>query len=123
VASGARPITAAWRAVGWAAERHLTNDQRGLHHATWSARQASRMLLGLWVTLPPEALLVLGADAIVERRSGGRITAKGGDRDAVRSTKPHVMHGVGLNGVAMMGWRPAPWSQRVWALPWLTAWC
>jgi DDE superfamily endonuclease len=125
LASGARTVTAALRAAGLAAERHFTNYHRVLNRATWSARQASRILLGLLVTylVPPEAPIVLGADDTVERRSGRRITAKGCYRDAVRSTKKHVIHCFGLKWVAMMLLIPVPWSQRVGALPFLTALC
>ena len=46
--------------------------------------------------------MFLGADDTVERRSGWQITAKGGDRDAVRSTRKLIIHGWGLKGVVMM---------------------
>jgi DDE superfamily endonuclease len=59
----------------------------------------------------------------VERRSGRKITAKGCDRDAVRSTKKHVICCCGLTWVSMMLLVPVPWSRRVWALPFLTALC
>jgi hypothetical protein len=50
--------------------------------------------LGLLITVlvPAGATIVLGADDTVERRGGRKITAKGCYRDAVRSTKNHVMH-------------------------------
>jgi hypothetical protein len=66
---------------------------------------------------------VLGADDTVERRSGRKIRAKGCYRDAVRSTKKHVIRCFGLKWVAMMLLVPVPWSRRVWALPFLTALC
>src|SRR2546426_2785586 len=93
LAPGARTVTAALRVMGLARERHFTNDHRVLNRATWSARQGSRMLLGLLVTLlvPPGATIVLGADDTVERRSGRKIRAKGCYRDAVRSSKAHVV--------------------------------
>jgi DDE superfamily endonuclease len=69
---------------------------------------------------PPSCL---GADDTVERRSGRRIAAKGGYRDAVRSTKQQVIRCSGLTWVAMMLLVPVPWNRRVWALPFLTAWC
>ena len=71
LAPGARTVTAALRVMGLAAERHFTNDHRVLNRATWSARQGSRILLGLLITLlvPPGATVVLGADDTVERRS------------------------------------------------------
>src|SRR6266850_8416082 len=125
LAPGTHTVTAALRVVGLAAERHLTNDHRVLNRATWSARQASRILLGLLITclVPPGAPIVLGADDTVERRSGRRIKAKGCYRDAVRSSHTHVIRCFGLKGVVMMLLVPVPWSQRVWALPCLTAWC
>jgi DDE superfamily endonuclease len=125
VTPGARTVTAALRAMGLAAERHFTNYHRVLNRATWSARQGSRILLGVLITLlvPPGATIVLGADDTVERRSGRKINAKGCYRDAVRSTKKHVIHCVGVKWVAMMLLVPVPWARRVWALPFLTTLC
>ena len=125
LAPGPRTVTGALWMMGLAMERHFTNDHRVLNRATWSGRQASRMLLGLLITglLPPGAPIILGADDTVERRSGRKITAKGCYRDAVRSTKKHVMRGFGLKWVSMMLWVPVPWSGRVWAFPLLTALC
>jgi hypothetical protein len=79
----------------------------------------------LLITLlvPAGATIVLGADDTVERRSGRKITAKGCYRDAVRSTKKHVIRCFGLKWVSMMLLVPVPWSRRVWALPFLTALC
>jgi hypothetical protein len=73
--------------------------------------------------VPPGAPIVLGADDTVERRSGRKIMAKGGDRDAVRSTTKHVMRCFGLTWGSMMLLVPVPWSRRVWAFPLLTARC
>jgi DDE superfamily endonuclease len=123
--SGPRTVTAALRVMGLALEHRFTNDHRVLNRATWSARQGSRILLGLLLTVfvPPGATIVLGADDTVERRSGRKIKAQGCDRDAVRSTKKHVIRCFGLKWVAMMLLVPVPWSQRVWALPLWTALC
>jgi hypothetical protein len=125
LAPGARTVTAALRVMGLAAERHFTNYHRVLNRATWSARHGSRILLGLLITqlVPPGATIVLGADDTVERRSGRKITAKGCYRDAVRSSKKHVIRCFGLKWVSMMLLVPVPWSRRVWALPFLTALC
>jgi hypothetical protein len=111
--------------MGLAKERRFTSYHRVLNRATWSALQASRILLGVLITVlvPPGATIVLGADDTVERRSGRKITAKGCYRDAVRSTKKHVMRCFGLKWVTMMLLVPVPWSRRVWALPFLTALC
>ncbi|MGH8071096.1 MAG: IS701 family transposase, partial [Candidatus Entotheonellia bacterium] len=125
LAPRARTVTAALRVMGWAMERRFTNDHRVLNRATWSARQGSRILLELLmlVLVPPGATIVLGADDTVERRSGRQIKAKGCYRDAVRSTKKHVIRCFGLKWVSMMLLVPVPWSRRVWALPFLTALC
>lgn len=125
LAPQARTVTAALRVMGLAMERHFTNYHRVLNRATWSARQGSRILLGMLIALlvPPGATIVFGADDTVERRSGRQITAKGCYRDAVRSSKKHVIRCFGLKWVSMMLLVPVPWSRRVWALPFLTALC
>jgi DDE superfamily endonuclease len=118
----ARTVTAALRVLGLATERRFTNYHRVLNRATWSTRQASRILLGVLITLlvPAGATIVLGADDTLERRSGRKIKAKGCYRDAVRSSKKHVIRCFGLKWVSMMLLVPVPWSRRVWALPFLT---
>jgi hypothetical protein len=125
LAPGARTVTAALKVMGLARERHFTNYHRVLNRAIWSAKQGSQILLGLLLTLlvPPEATIVLGADDTIERRSGRKITAKGCYRDAVRSTKKHVIRCFGLKWVSMMLLVPVPWSRRVWAMPFLSALC
>jgi hypothetical protein len=122
---GPRTVTGALRMMGLALDRHFTNYHRVLNRAAWSARRGSRILLGVLITLlvPPGATIVLGADDTVERRSGRKIRAKGCYRDAVRSTKKHVIRCFGLKWVSMMLLVPMPWSRRVWALPFLTALC
>jgi hypothetical protein len=50
LAPGPRTVTTALRAMGLAAERRFTNYHRVLTRATWSGRQASRILLGLLIT-------------------------------------------------------------------------
>src|SRR5512132_1108717 len=125
LAPGARTVTTALRVTGLAGERRFTNYHRVRNRAIWSAREGSGILLGLLITLlvPPGATIVLGADDTVERRSGRKIRAKGCYRDAVRSSHKHVIRCFGLKWVSMMLLVPVPWSQRVWALPFLTALC
>jgi hypothetical protein len=122
---GARTVTAALRVMGLSTERHFTTYHRVLNRAAWSARHGSQILLGMLITMlvPPGATLVLGADDTLERRSGRKITAKGCYRDAVRSSKKHVIRCFGLKWVSMMLLGPVPWSRRVWALPFLTTLC
>lgn len=125
LAQGKRTVTAALRVMGLSQERHWTNYHRVLNRAVWSARQASRILLGLIVLLlvPPGSPVVLGADDTIERRNGKKIRAKGCYRDAVRSSRKHVIRCFGLKWVSMMVLVRVPWSGRVWALPFLTVLC
>lgn len=120
-----RTVTAALRVMGLAQERRFTNYHRVLNRARWSALQASKILLGLivLVLIPAGATIVLGADDTVERRSGRKIKAKGCYRDAVRSSKKHIVRCFGLKWVSMMVLVAVPWARRVWALPFLTVLC
>ena len=125
LAPATRTVTAALRAMGLATERRFTHYHRVLNRVTWSARQGGQTLLGLLITclVPPGAPIILGADDTVERRSGRKIAAKGCYRDAVRSTKKHVIRCFGLKWVSMMLLVPVPWARRVWALPFFTVLC
>jgi hypothetical protein len=125
LAPGKRTVSSCLRVMGLALERRFTNYHRVLNRAQWSALQASKILLGVIVTLllPAGAVIVLGADDTVERRSGRKIKAKGCYRDAVRSSKKHLVRGFGLKWVSMMVLVTVPWAQRVWALPFLTVLC
>jgi len=125
LAPGKRTVTSCLRVMGLSGERHFTTYHRVLNRAQWSTLQAGKILLGLIVTwlVPPGAVMVLGADDTIERRSGRKITAKGCYRDAVRSSKKHVVHCFGLKWVTMMVLVPVPWAKRVWALPFLTGLC
>jgi hypothetical protein len=99
-----RTVSSCLRVMGLAWEFHFTNYHRVLNRAKWSALQASKILLGVLVLMfvPPGATIVLGADDTVERRSGRRIKAKGCYRDAVRSSKKHVIRCFGLKWVSLM---------------------
>src|SRR5712692_2066866 len=118
LAPGKRTVSSCLRVMGLAWEFHFTNYPRVLNRAQWSALPASKILLGVIVLLVPAgAVVVLGADDRVERRSGRQIRAKGCYRDAVRSSKKYVVRGFGLKWVALMVLVPVPWATRVWALP------
>jgi hypothetical protein len=125
LAPGKRTVTSALRILGLAQEKHFANYHRVLNRATWCARSASRILLGLIVLtlIPTDWPIVLAADDTVERRTGRKIRAKGCYRDAVRSSRKMVIKCFGLKWVAMMVLVRPPWSRRVRALPFLTVLC
>jgi hypothetical protein len=121
LAQGPRTVTAALRVMGLSWERRFERYHRVLNRARWSGLRGGQILLGLLVRLlPPGWPLVVAIDETLERRSGECIGAKGMYRDAVRSSRSHVVTCMGLHWICMALLVPLPWSRRPWALPFLT---
>ncbi len=122
LAPGKRTVTAALRVLGLKDDRQYQNHHRVLNRAKWSGLQVSQILLGLLVAafIGAGVPLVVGADETLERRRGARIKARSIFRDAVRSSQKYTNYSSGLRWVSMMLLVPVPWSDRVWALPFLT---
>jgi len=121
---GKRTVTACLRVLGLRDEVHFQNYHRVLGRARWQALSASRILLGLLVALlPTGSVIVLAADDTIERRRGRKIKGIGCYRDAVRSSRKHVVKCFGLKWLSVMLLVRVPWSNRVWALPFLTVLC
>src|SRR5512143_1403981 len=120
LATGPRTVCAVLRILGKGQERHFINYHRVLNRDAWSCLAAGQILLGLIVALIPGGWpIVLAADETVERRGGRRIKARGCYRDAVRSSKGHLIRCFGLKWIVLTVLVPVPWTQRVWALPFL----
>jgi len=121
LAPGQRTVTAVLRIMGLSAEKHFQNYHRVLNRAIWSSREAGRLLLGMLIiafaNLGP---VVLGLDDTIERRRGAKIKAKGIYRDPVRSSHGHFVKASGLRWLSLMLLAPIPWTQRIWALPFLS---
>jgi hypothetical protein len=122
LAPGRRTVTAALRAVGLGQDKHFTNYHRVLNRANWSPWVLSRLLLELIVRqcLGDDDPLWLLIDDTVERRRGDQIKYKGWFRDPVRSSQRFVVRVLGIRWVVMSVLVPVPWSQRRWALPFMT---
>jgi hypothetical protein len=122
LAPSRRTVTAILRVLGLSAERQFQRYHRVLNRVKWSGLLISRILLTLLVAtfLAAGVPLIIAADETIERRTGEKIRAKGVFRDAVRSSKKHVIHCFGLRWISMMLLVPVPWSRRLWALPFLT---
>ena len=122
LAPGKRTVASSLRAVGLGEERRFCRYHRVLSRASWSSRQAGRVLLELLVeAFVPEGPLVLGIDETLERRRGKKIATKGIYRDPVRSSREHFVKTSGLRWVCLTLLAPIPWASRVWALPFLSA--
>ncbi len=122
LAPGKRTVTAVLRVMGLKDEMQFQNYHRVLNRAKWSGLQISRILLGMLVLVfvGMGVPVVVAADETLERRWGPKIKEKGIFRDAVRSSRKHTVYSSGLRWVSMMLLVSVPWSQRVWALPFLT---
>ena len=122
LAPGKRTVASALRALGLGEERRFCRYHRVLSRASWSSRQAGRVLLELLVEVfVTEGPLILGIDETLERRRGKKIHAKGVYRDPVRSSHEHFVKTSGLRWVCLTLLAPIPWASRVWALPFLSA--
>jgi hypothetical protein len=93
-----------------------------LNRARWSGRSLARVLLrGLVAVFVADGPVVVGIDETIERRWGPKISARGIDRDPVRSSRGHFVKASGLRWVSVMLLAPIPWAGRIWGLPFLTA--
>jgi hypothetical protein len=117
-----RTVTAALRAMGLSEERHFDKYHRVLNRDKWSGLRLSRILLLLLVTtfVTAGVPVLMGVDETIERRWGPKIIQRGIYRDPVRSSKSHVVKASGLRWVCLMLIVEIPWTQRAWALPFLT---
>jgi DDE superfamily endonuclease len=125
LAPGRRTVSSALRAMGLDQHKQFHRYHRVLSRASWSSRQASRILLGLLVeAFVPQGPLILGIDETLERRWGkkisAKVSAKGVYGDPVRSTPEHFVKSSGLRWVCVMLLVQIPWASRVWALPFLS---
>src|SRR6476469_1630052 len=122
LASGRRTVAAALRAVGLGDERRFTTYHRVLNRGVWSALVLSRLLLDLLVPtfLASNAPLDLVVDGTLERRRGRKLAWKGRFHDAARSQSGQVTTSDWIHWVCVMQRAPVPWSQRRWALPFLS---
>ena len=97
--------------MGLGQTRHFQHYHRVLNRATWSGREASRVLLRLLVkTFVPDGPMILGVDETLERRWGKKISAKGIYRDPVRSIQERFVKASGLRRwvCLMLLVRPCP---------------
>ena len=122
---GKRTVCAVLRTLGLSGEQNWHKYHRVLSRSKWSAHQCSLILLRtlLQRLLPGEKTLVFGIDETMERRWGAKIKARGIYRDAVRSSKSHLVKCSGLRWMCLMLLAPIGWAGRTWALPFLTVLC
>ena len=122
LAPGQRTVAAALRVMGRSDHLDYARYHEVLNRAVWSPRQAARTLLMLLLQHldQGDGPLVFGIDETLERRRGPKIKSLGIYRDAVRSSRSHLVKASGLRWVSLMWLGHVPWAGRYWALPFLT---
>ncbi len=122
LAPGQRTVTSALRVMGLSDDRNYARYHQVLNRAVWSPRQAARILLGLLILHldQGDGPLIFGIDETLERRRGPKIKSLGIYRDAVRSSRSHLVKASGLRWISLMWLGQIPWAGRYWALPFLT---
>ena len=124
---GSRTVANVLRTIGLDTEKVYCKYHRVLSRATWQPlRLSQRLLQQLIRTFCAHApRLSFGVDETIERRWGPKIIQRGIYRDAVRSSKSHVVKCSGLRWMSLMLLTPLPWLEKSmrWALPVLTALC
>lgn len=122
LAPGKRTVSALLSVLGMNGEKQYQRYHRVLNRAKWSSLEVAKILLGVLVSafVASGNTVVIGADETLERRQGKKIKAKSVFRDSARSSQKHKVTSFGLRWVSMMLLVRVPWSERVWALPFLT---
>ena len=122
LAPGQRTVAAALRVMGRSDHLDYARYHEVLNRAVWSPRQAARILLMLLLQHldQGDGPLVFGIDETLERRRGPKIKSLGIYRDAVRSSRSHLVKASGLRWISLMWLGQIPWAGRYWALPVLT---
>lgn len=116
-----RTISSALQAVGLGHCQRFHKYHRVFSHAKWDALKCSRALLLLLLkSFTRSGPLVFAIDETIERRWGAQIKARGIYRDAVRSSKKHLVKTSGLRWMSLAYLVKIPWADRVWALPFMT---
>lgn len=119
--SGKRTVSAALRIMGLSEAGDFALYHHVLSQAHWDSRVIARKLLTMILDrFLPAGPLVIGIDDTIERRWGAKIAARGIYRDPVRSSHGHFVKASGLRWLSFMAMIPVPWTQRRWALPFLT---
>jgi DDE superfamily endonuclease len=118
---GKRTVSAVLRIMGLAETADFALYHHVLSQARWDSRAVARkLLLMILERFLPTGPVIIGIDDTIERRWGQKIAARGIYRDPVRSSHGHFVKASGLRWLAFMAMVPLPWTDRRWALPFLT---
>ena len=122
LARGRRTVTAALRQMGLQMDPHFSRFHQVLNRARWSPLVVSRRLLQVLVHTFVRAggTVEIVMDESLERRWGRKISKRGHWRDSRLSSKERSVSSSGLRWVTMALVVTLPWTERRWALPFLS---
>ena len=122
LARGRRTVTSALRQAGLQDRKDWSKYHQVLNRARWSSEQVARILLRkLVTTFVPQGLSVkVIFDETLERRWGRRIKKRGHWRDSKASSRGMNVSTSGLRWLVGALVVQLPWSQRSWALPFVS---
>ena len=119
---GRRTVSSALRQLGLQERGDWSKYHQVLNRARWSSEQVARLLLRLLVStfVPSGGEVKVVFDETLERRWGRRIKKRGHWRDSLASSKGMNVSSSGLRWLVGGLVVKLPWSQRCWALPFLS---
>lgn len=119
VCPGRHTVTRMIRMLDPVPRRQHDAYHRFLRAGAWSLSMAWRCLAGLLVNglLKPASILSMDLDDTLFHKTGRKVEGAGCFRDAVRSTKKHVVYALGLNLVVLTLRIKAPWGGEPLGLP------
>jgi hypothetical protein len=120
LARGRRTVTAALRATGHGDDPRFPRYHEVLSRAAWSPLRLSRRLLALLVAAFAPGGLTLAIDETLERRWGRMISRRSHHRDPIASSGSQLVVASGLRWIVLAAVVAVPWSDRPWALPFLS---
>src|SRR6266487_4965527 len=122
LARGRRTVTTALRQMGHQMNPQFSVVHHVLNRARWSSLEVSRRLLQALVTtfVGAGGTVEIVIDETLERRWGRNISKRGHWRDSLRSSKERSVSTSGLRWVTMALVVSLPWTNRRWALPFLS---
>ena len=125
LAQGRRTIAGALRYSGLSREPNFSCYHHVLNRAQWSCLDVSRRLLQLLVQrfVAAGGQLTIVVDEHLERRWGAKITKRAHYRDPLLSSKARSVSTSGLRWVVFALVVQPPWTERSWALPFLSILC
>jgi len=116
---GRHTVTRMIRMLDPAPRRKHDAYHRFLRDGAWNPGELWRILAHMLVAglLGPRAVLSLDVDDTLFHKTGRKVEGAGSFRDAVRSTRKHVVYALGLNLIVLTLRIKAPWGGEPLGLP------